>query len=224
MHPKQVFWIGAKGGLCEEKHYRCMRDSVWLFLWLVLRQTGINEIGEGIVNYGHPITRMQIQTDTGYHERRLEDWIDLLRRTGYIRTESRNKDGLIFFVQNAKDKQRKSSGKVFRAVVLESRKYGTEKAPPSRKNGTIPQKRDGQSVKIEEVKPVPASPNPKGLSYSNTAAGATSAPGFSITSLAREKAVPRSSISDAEWKARAKKQLSDLDRWMKDHPTEVAQA
>jgi ribosomal protein L14 len=225
MHPKQVFWIGAKGGLCEEKHYRCMRDSVWLFLWLLLRQTGVNEIGEGVVNYGHPITRMQIQDDTGYHERRLEDWIDLLRRTGYIRTESRNKEGLIFFVKNAKDKQRKSGGKVFRAVVLESRKYGMVKAPPSRKNGTVPLKRDSQSVIINEVKSVVATPIPKDLSYGNKDTAATPAAGVpSIKSLVKSKVVPKAYISQTEAKARAKKQIADLDRWLHEHPTEVAQA
>lgn len=224
MRPKQVFWIGAKGGICEEKHYRCMRDSVWLFLWLLLRQTGVNEIGEGIVNYGHPITRMEIQEDTGYHERRVENWIDLLRRTGYVRTESRGKSGLIFWVQNAKDKQRKRRGNLETALVLESPKKGIQKFSPSPKKGIIPGLRDSQSVKIEEVKSVPASPNPKGLSYSNTAAGATLAPGLSIASLAREKAVPRSSISEAEWKARAKKQIADQERWVKDHLPEVAQA
>jgi hypothetical protein len=99
------------------------------------------------------------------------------------------------------------------------------KASLSRKNGTVPLKRDSQSVIINEVKTVPTSPNPKDLSYSKKDAAATPAAGIpSIKSLAKSKAVPKAYISQTEAKARAKKQIADLDRWLHEHPTEVAQA
>jgi hypothetical protein len=231
MHPKEVFWIGAKGGLCEEKHYRCMRDSVWLFLWLLVRQTGVNEAGEGIVNRGHPLTRTEIQTDTGYHERRVENWIDLLRRTGYVRTERSGNDGLIFFIQNAKDKSKRkavqnpvgngNSGEV--RAKEESPNKGTLKAQESPKKGSrIPNGGDGKPNnhhKNAEVTQNTTIFTPKSLSYSNTDAAAKAAAGVSplIDQVALQKQIPRQYISDEEARRRAEKQKQDLAKWMVEH-------
>lgn len=232
MHPKEVFWIGAKGGLCEEKHYRCMRDSVWLFLWLLMRQTGVNEAGEGIVNYGNPFTRVEIQEDTGYHERRLENWIDLLRRTAYIRTESKGNKGLTFFIKNAKSKSK--NGAVRKPV--ENSDNGESKAKHESPNKGMWE--NGESLK--KGTPIPSvgdaetanhlqnqcdtqnatTLNTKSLSYYNKAAAATAAAGSSpsVEQIARDKQIPRTGISDQEARDRAKKQQQDLAEWLKQHP------
>ena len=52
MYPKEILWIGAKGGLAEQKHRRRMGEAIWLFLWLLTRQTDLNQDGEGVVYYG----------------------------------------------------------------------------------------------------------------------------------------------------------------------------
>lgn len=131
MFPKEILWIGAKGGLLAEKHYYAMKDAVWLFQWLILRQTGLNEIGEGVVNYGHPITRQAITDDTGFADWRIERWTDRLRRTDYIRTEKVGNDGLIFFVLEAKHKTKRAREA---AKMLPPQAEVTTKMLPHHKN------------------------------------------------------------------------------------------
>ena len=69
MIPKELFWIGAKGGLLDRKHLQAMGEAVWLFLYFLMRQTEINKAGEGVVLYGKPLSRRAIAEDK-----------DLLRR------------------------------------------------------------------------------------------------------------------------------------------------
>lgn len=239
MYPKEVFWIGAKGGLCEEKHYRCMRDSVWLFLWLLARQTGVNEIGEGIVNYGNPLTRVEIENDTGYHERRVENWICLLRRTRYIRTERSGNDGLIFFIQNAKDKSKKRQFQNHVQNSVENSSNGesgaNEESPnlgilehevSPKKGSRIPNGGDTYADKANEnhtVTQIPTTLIPKSLSYSNTDAAANTAAEFSpsLKNLASQKQMPRVGMSDAEARKRLEKQKQDLAKWVANHQPEV---
>lgn len=173
MFIKENFWVGVKGGLVEEKHYLCMRESVWFYLFLLLKQTALNESGEGVVNYGHPMTRSDIQDATGFHERRIEDWIDRLRRTGYIRTESRNKEGLIFFIQFAKNKTKRPT-----------RKNVPVEAAPTHNNGTVPLERASQPTQEKRVTLVGGSPIPKDLSYLNKDAA------IAVKNLSREKRIP----------------------------------
>jgi hypothetical protein len=105
---KENFWIGAKGGLVDKKHYLKMAIAVWLFLHLLREQTALNQHGEGIVNYGHPLTFQQIGSDMkGIPSATIRKWTARLRREGYIRTESRGHEGLIFWIAKAKAKTRK---------------------------------------------------------------------------------------------------------------------
>lgn len=104
MKPKEGYWIGAKGGLLAEKHYRAMRDSVWLFLYFLLRQTTINDAGEGVVFYGKSLTREKIANDTGWSERNIKDWTARLIKTRYVRAVRSGVYGSIFFIRKAKSK------------------------------------------------------------------------------------------------------------------------
>jgi hypothetical protein len=86
MRPKDLN-AGLRGGLFEAKHCARMGQAVWLYGWLVLRQT--TEHGAtGLVLGGHPITYREIEQETGFNRRTLERWMRALRRQGYIETSA----------------------------------------------------------------------------------------------------------------------------------------
>jgi hypothetical protein len=180
MLPKEILWVGAKGGLLAEKHYYAMKDAVWLFEWLLLRQTGLNEIGEGVVSYGHPITRQEITDDTGFADWRIKRWTDRLRRTDYIRTQKSGNEGLIFFVLAAKHKTKRARDR--------AKMY-----PPKPEVGTtmLPHDKNVPTYPLEEkrVSLVGGSPIPKDLSYPNKDAAAKTA--AVIKSLSKQVQIPK---------------------------------
>ncbi len=166
MLPKEILWIGARGGLLAEKHYYAMKDAIWLFQWLLLRQTGLNEMGEGVVNYGHPITRQEITHDTGFADWRIERWTDRLRRTDYIRTERVGNEGLVFFVLEGKHKTKRAREA---AKMLPPKDQDTTKMLPHHKNAaTYPP----ESIKFNSDNSLSIS---KSLSYLNKDAAAKAA-------------------------------------------------
>jgi hypothetical protein len=174
MSPDECYWIGAKGGLVREKHRRCMGDAVWLFLWFLLKQTSVSESEEGIVSYGHPQTRVGISEQTGFPEWQVKKWISRLRATEYIRTEQSGTDGLIIFIQKAKDKTRK--------------RPGTNQHRPEAQSGTNQHRgyqiAPTQHAQEKRVSLVGGSPIPKSLSYYNKDAA------IAVKTLSREKQIP----------------------------------
>jgi len=56
-----------------------MGASIWLYGWLVLRQTSQHD-GVGWVLGGSPITYREIEEETGFNPRTLERWMRDLRR------------------------------------------------------------------------------------------------------------------------------------------------
>jgi hypothetical protein len=80
------FNTGLRGVLFEAQHYERMGAAVWLYGWLVLRQT--HQSGSvGWVLGGAPISYREIEDETGFNRRTLERWMTTLRRHGYIETE-----------------------------------------------------------------------------------------------------------------------------------------
>ena len=78
---------GLRGVLFEAQHYRRMGAAVWLYGWLVLRQT--HQHGPvGWVLGGAPVTYSEIEEETGFPSRTLERWMRTLRRCGYIETQA----------------------------------------------------------------------------------------------------------------------------------------
>jgi hypothetical protein len=78
---------GLRGVLFEERHYARMGSAIWLYGWLVLRQT--HQTGAtGWVLGGAPVTYREIEGETGFNRRTLEPWMSLLRRNAYIATET----------------------------------------------------------------------------------------------------------------------------------------
>ena len=81
------FNTGLRGVLFEAQHYERMGAAVWLYGWLVLRQT--HQSGSlGWVLGGSPISYREIEEETGFNRRTLERWMNMLRRHGYIETET----------------------------------------------------------------------------------------------------------------------------------------
>src|SRR5271155_5235841 len=78
---------GLRGVLFEARHYERMGAAIWLFGWLVLRQT--HQQGDiGWVLGGAPISYREIEEETGFNVRTLERWMRSLRRHGYIQTQA----------------------------------------------------------------------------------------------------------------------------------------
>jgi hypothetical protein len=181
MFVKENFWVGAKGGLIEEKHYLCMRESVWLFLFLLLKQTGVSENGEGIVDFGHSMTREEISKATGFLESRIKRWIDRLRRTGYVRTEADAKGGLVFFVLAAKNKH-KSTRRPGAQMHRQEASPGAS-VHPRRINAP------SQPIEDKRISLVGGSPTTKSLSSYNKDAAAN--PAAIIKRLSKQKQIPK---------------------------------
>jgi hypothetical protein len=81
------FNAGLRGVLFEARHHRRMGAAVWLFGWLVLRQT--HQQGDlGWVLGGAPISYREIEEETGFNCRTLERWMRTLRRHGYVETDA----------------------------------------------------------------------------------------------------------------------------------------
>lgn len=190
---KEVFWIGAKGGLLEEKHRAAMRESVWLFLYLLLRQTHINQAGEGVVRYGNPVSRTAIAEDTGWSDRRIKRWTARLVATNYIRTVRLGNDGLIFFIKKAKSKA-KIRPEAHAPQAHGNAQVGPQMHRPLCQGGPEMDRRSGQKCTdlFKEVfayqsdAPIPTSSNTKHPSYYNTTPLADAR--CSLPSLIRETA------------------------------------
>lgn len=79
------FNTGLRGVLFEAQHYERMGAALWLYGWLVLRQT--HQQGSlGWVLGGAPVSYREIEEETGFNCRTLERWMQTLRQQGYIET------------------------------------------------------------------------------------------------------------------------------------------
>ena len=86
-----------------------MGQAVWLFGWLVLRETR-ERGGIGFVLGGRPITYREIEEETGFAHKSLERWMRILRRGGYIETTT-TPSGIIVRIQKAKKFDRTMSNR-----------------------------------------------------------------------------------------------------------------
>ena len=94
------FNTGLRGVLFEARHYERMGQAVWLYGWLVLRQTR-QEGAMGLVLGGRPVSYREIEEETGFHPRTLERWMRVLRREGYIATQA-TPGGVVVRITKAK--------------------------------------------------------------------------------------------------------------------------
>ena len=104
---------GLRGVLFEARHYEKMGAALWLYGWLVLRQTHQSG-GAGFVLGGSPISYREIEEETGFKRRTLECWMRVLRRGGYIETAT-SPGGVVVRITKAKkfpQRPQKSTGEV----------------------------------------------------------------------------------------------------------------
>ncbi|HXX19077.1 MAG TPA: hypothetical protein VEJ46_06710 [Candidatus Acidoferrum sp.] len=94
------FNTGLRGVLFESRHYERMGAAIWLYGWLVLRQTRQQD-SLGWVLGGSPVNYREIEEETGFNCRTLERWMQILRRERYIETETAP-GGLIIRITKAK--------------------------------------------------------------------------------------------------------------------------
>jgi hypothetical protein len=94
------FNTGLRGVLFEVKHYERMGPALWLYGWLVLRQTS-QANGVGLVLGGKPVSYREIEEETGFTRKTLERWMGVLRRGGYIETRTAP-GGVIIRIAKAK--------------------------------------------------------------------------------------------------------------------------
>jgi len=82
------FSTGLRGALFEAKHYERMGPAIWLYGWLVLRETPARGDDGGLVLGGKPIGYREIESETQFSPRTLERWMRILRDAGYIETRT----------------------------------------------------------------------------------------------------------------------------------------
>lgn len=92
---------GIRGGLWEEQHFQGMGPAVWLFGWLIHRQTRERD-GVGLVLAGSPLTYCIISQDTGIAERTLKRWMARLARAGYVQVTHTAHKRMIIRIAKAK--------------------------------------------------------------------------------------------------------------------------
>jgi hypothetical protein len=91
---------GLRGVLFEERHYERMGSAIWLYGWLILRQT--HQSGAvGWVLGGAAINYREIEEETGFARKTLERWMKTLRAGGYIQTD-RTPSGVVIRITKAK--------------------------------------------------------------------------------------------------------------------------
>lgn len=236
------FWAGTKGGLLTTKHIAKMGMARWLFDYLTLNQTSVDQHGVGVVNYGHPITLEQIASDMTEGEpmprRTIERWLSILKREGYVSTEAHGSRGLTIWIMKAKDKTKKPrtlSGMSAQGAAKVTGKvtgnlpatYGvlSEKLPAT--NGVEFQnspphfvKESPQAIETPAVAaPIPKGFIPKSPSYYNKDAAAQTAAGVSslLKEAGRELQPPRR-MSQADLDARRRELLLQAERIKREHP------
>lgn len=78
---------GLTNGVFHAKHADKMGMAIYLFAWIVSRQTGLAPDGRGVVLHGQAITYDLIARDTGHPRRTLERWMEILADHKYVATE-----------------------------------------------------------------------------------------------------------------------------------------
>jgi hypothetical protein len=91
---------GLRGVLFEARHYERMGPALWLYGWLVLRQTHQSD-SVGWVLGGAPVSYREIEEETGFLRKTIERWMKTLRAYGYIKTEATQR-GVIISIMKAK--------------------------------------------------------------------------------------------------------------------------
>lgn len=102
------FDIRLKNEILEPKHVKAMRDSLWLYVWLLDKMTSIDDKQVGKVLGGRPITYQDVEGELGISIREYRRWVGVLRDAGYIET-LRTPHGLVITIQKASKFKKRSA-------------------------------------------------------------------------------------------------------------------
>jgi hypothetical protein len=152
------FSTGLRGVLFEARHYARMGSAVWLYGWLVLRQT--HQSGSvGWVLGGAPVRYREIEEETGFNRRTLERWLSALRREGYIETTAAQEGVSIRITKAKKFPQgvRKSAEGVRKIAGGCTRNCGASTAQPHTYEQLADRMNSSSIVRIREREENPGS-------------------------------------------------------------------
>jgi len=126
--------VGLHGGVISAEHQKAMGKSIWLYLWLVKRQTKAN----GLVLGGAPITYQRIFSEIKVPLRTAQRWLRLLREKGYVEISYLNYHQI-------------------RIRILKAKKFAFKQIPlplddPAKSGGTTPPKVADSAAKSGGVK------------------------------------------------------------------------
>jgi hypothetical protein len=162
VNPARVFWvpymndfyIQVKNGLLDPKHFERIGDAVWLFMWLLDKQTIINhETGESKILGGKPVTYEDVNETLPISRPTYNRWVKILRDGGYI-TTVRTPQGLSFTLHK--------SFKVFGQKVKNKRSIKNESSDVSEMNHQMPINDTSIYSDITQDKTVDTSTNVEG--------------------------------------------------------------
>lgn len=109
------YFIEVTNNLLDPKHRKAMKDSVWLFMWLLDKMTSITEEGIGRVLGGKPIKWGEASKELGISRRTYQYWLKQLKDTKYINL-LRTPHGCVITVNKAKKRFGRSAKNVQRSA------------------------------------------------------------------------------------------------------------
>lgn len=197
--------VGLRGGLIRCDHFRRMGNAVWLFMWAVLRQTGVSKDGTGIVNYGRPITYKGISVETDIPRETIRKWMKRLCKFDYLRTRS-DHIGFVLEIPRTKkgiSKQKAKAG----CPGLDTPPVLNRTAPLSKRGGHHPSKRQKtfgfQAPILNDLRNFSTKNRPL-----ETAA---------LSPPVLDGNQKRKSIGETSVEMERQRQLKDLEKWCKEH-------
>jgi len=82
--PKK-FIIPISNGILEKKHYRQIKNALWIFIWCIDKATKIDKEGIGWVYGGIPITTTKIEKELGINRQIIIRDLVRLKKFKYLR-------------------------------------------------------------------------------------------------------------------------------------------
>lgn len=135
MRPKENFNVGLTNALLEPKHYHAMGDALWLYTYLLDRQTRrLDKDGLGQVAGGVPIRDADISGTIGSSRRTIIRWRDTLLLHGYV-TARRTPYGHVYAIAKPKKWSQKTGTDVTQPAHLS--KGGDVPFPPTDVTETV---------------------------------------------------------------------------------------
>jgi hypothetical protein len=124
--------IGLHDGIIHEDHRQKMGEAIWLYKWLVKRQTRRN----GLVLGGAPITYDRIHQETLYPVRNMQRWMARLREKAYVEVTYLNYKAMKIRILRPK----KFGFKQIPLPLEQTAKSGgsSQGVPPAKSGGSVP--------------------------------------------------------------------------------------